>query len=98
MQHYINYFKTICKGYMAFLFCPSIFFFLRHFDEKSLIIHILCFIFSINIVVSVYMYHNAFNLFVLFGFYIVFNISVISQLCLDVAGSSMFIFRVLPHY
>ena len=35
-------------------------------------------------------------LFALFGFYL--NIlSVISRLCLDVTGSSMLTFRVLPH-
>ena len=33
--------------------------------------------------------------FVLFGFYIAFNI--LSVICLNVAGSSMFSFRVLPH-
>ena len=40
-----------------------------------------------------------FCLFVLFGPYITFNnISVISQWCLDVAGSSMLIFRNLSHW
>ena len=37
-------------------------------------------------------------LFVLFGLYVAFyNLSVISRRCLDVAGSSMLTFRVLPH-
>ena len=37
-------------------------------------------------------------LFVLFGLYVTFNnFSVISRRCLDVAGSSMLTFRVLPH-
>ena len=39
------------------------------------------------------------GLFVLIMLYITFNnISVISQRCLDVAGSSMLTFRVLPHW
>ena len=34
----------------------------------------------------------------LFGLYVPFNnLSVISRWCLDVAGSSMLTFRVLPH-
>ena len=38
------------------------------------------------------------NVFVLFGLYVAFNnLSVISQRYLDVAGSSMLTFRVLPH-
>ena len=38
-------------------------------------------------------------LFVLFGLYVAFNnLSVKSRRCLDVAGSSMLTFRVLPHW
>ena len=38
-------------------------------------------------------------LFVLFGLYVAFNIlAVISRRCLDVAGSSMLTFRVLPYW
>ena len=37
-------------------------------------------------------------LFVLFGLYVAFNnLLVISRQCLDVAGSLMLTFRVLPH-
>ena len=40
-----------------------------------------------------------FCLFVWFGFNVAFNnLSVISRQCLDVAGSSMLTFRVLPHW
>ena len=38
-------------------------------------------------------------LFVLFGLYVAFkNLSVILRQCLDVAGSSMLTFRMLPHW
>ena len=53
-----------------------------------------------------YIFHNIFNislttgvLFVWFGLNVAFNnLSVISWRCLDVAGSSMLTFRVLPHW
>ena len=55
----------------------------------------------VTVTVSEYLRNNVSMfvcLFVLFRLYVPFNknLSVISQLCLDVAGSSMLTFRVLP--